>query len=317
MPRILVVDDSTLDRLLARRLLEKDAELILTEAIDGTDALRQMELFVPDAVVTDLQMQPMDGLQLVETVRRKYPFVPVVLMTAHGSEEVAAQALQAGAANYVPKSELPRHLLPTIRDVLAATSGHRRRHELMNCLERRQIELALANDSALIPPLVDLIQQWIAKLGGVDEPGRLQVAMALEEALLNAMYHGNLEWSADELADSSSQLVSAGRDLISERRQTAPYNRRRVQFIARIDRQHARFIIRDEGRGFDRQRWDEASSPAALTSGVGRGLVLIKLFMDEVALNERGNEITMVKRWSGNAAVSASSCPAAVPASLD
>ncbi len=311
MPRILVVDDSTLDRLLARRLLEKDPELILTEAIDGTDALRQMELFVPDAVITDLQMQPMDGLQLVETVRRKYPFVPVVLMTAHGSEEVAAQALQAGAANYVPKSELPRHLLPTIRDVLAATSGHRRRHELMNCLERRQIELALANDSTLIPPLVDLIQQWVAKLGEVDEPGRLQVAMALEEALLNALYHGNLELSAEELADSSSHLIAQGRDLIAERRQTAPYSERRIHFIARIDRQHARFVIRDEGRGFDRRRWDEAASPEALSRGADRGLVLIKLFMDEVALNDRGNEVTMVKRWSRGAAA----CPSAAPAS--
>ena len=60
----------------------------------------------PDIVVSDLQMPEMDGLELVETIRREHPGLPVILMTAHGSEETAIQALRKGATNYVAKRNL-------------------------------------------------------------------------------------------------------------------------------------------------------------------------------------------------------------------
>jgi len=72
-----------------------------------------MEL--PDLVVTDWQMPEIDGLELVNTIGDKYPEVPVVLMTAHGSEVVAAQALANGAASFVPKSDLADNLVETVR----------------------------------------------------------------------------------------------------------------------------------------------------------------------------------------------------------
>ncbi|HKB37178.1 MAG TPA: response regulator, partial [Gemmataceae bacterium] len=60
----------------------------------------------------------MNGLQLVEEIRLRYPFVPVILMTKHGSEDLAIQALQRGAASYVPKVNLARDLLETAEGVL-------------------------------------------------------------------------------------------------------------------------------------------------------------------------------------------------------
>ena len=56
----------------------------------------------------------MDGLQLVQAIRSKYPGMPVILMTAHGSEDIAIQALQKGAASYVPKKSLARDLAETL-----------------------------------------------------------------------------------------------------------------------------------------------------------------------------------------------------------
>ena len=72
----------------------------------------------PLAVLTDLDMPEMNGLDLVVALRREHPSIPVILMTAFGSEEIAIQALQSGAASYVPKRALARDLIATLQDVL-------------------------------------------------------------------------------------------------------------------------------------------------------------------------------------------------------
>src|SRR6476659_7666012 len=102
MPSILVVDDSPLDRHLAVSLLKKSPDYAVFEAIDGKDALAKIELHLPDLVVTDMMMPNLNGLELVAEVKEEYPLMPIILMTSLGSEEIAVQALQRGAASYVP-----------------------------------------------------------------------------------------------------------------------------------------------------------------------------------------------------------------------
>src|SRR5262245_20006909 len=93
---VLVVDDSPVDLRLAGGILEKSSEFRAMYAGNGTEALTAMERQLPGMVLTDLQMPEMDGLELVEAIRTRYPLVPVILMTAHGSEAIAIKALQRG-----------------------------------------------------------------------------------------------------------------------------------------------------------------------------------------------------------------------------
>jgi CheY-like chemotaxis protein len=119
MTRILVVDDSPVDGRLAGRLLEKGLEAEVTYAANGRAALDQIATCVPDLVVTDMQMPELDGLQLVAELKKKHATLPVILMTAAGSEEIAMQALHAGAASYVPKRLLSKELVDVAVRVLS------------------------------------------------------------------------------------------------------------------------------------------------------------------------------------------------------
>ena len=104
MAHILVVDDSAADRELAGHLLEKQGWTVFY-AEDGTEALVQMKSQLPDLVLTDLVMPKLDGLGLVEQVKVDHSAVPVVLMTAKGSEEIAVRALERPRAfSMRPKS---------------------------------------------------------------------------------------------------------------------------------------------------------------------------------------------------------------------
>src|SRR5215467_12614868 len=125
MAKILVVDDSLMDRTLASKLLEKHTGWTVAHAEHGRAALVVLERETFDLVLTDLQMPEMNGLELVSAIRAQHTYVPVILMTAHGSEEIAMQALQRGAASYVPKQNLALDLVETAESVLTVATAER------------------------------------------------------------------------------------------------------------------------------------------------------------------------------------------------
>ena len=98
-----------MERLLVEGLLRKNPDYRVELAENGKEALTKIAASPPDLVVTDLIMPEMDGLELVRTVRRRHPDIPVILMTAYGDETTVVDALEAGAASYVePVQELLR-----------------------------------------------------------------------------------------------------------------------------------------------------------------------------------------------------------------
>ena len=93
---VLIVDDSVIDRHLAGAIVQKLEGWKATFAGNGVEALQLLKSgALPDLVLTDMLMPEMDGLELVQAIRNQYPLLPVILMTAHGSEDIAIQALQA------------------------------------------------------------------------------------------------------------------------------------------------------------------------------------------------------------------------------
>jgi CheY-like chemotaxis protein len=297
MATILVVDDSSVDRRFVGGLLQRDGKYQVEFAEDGAQALSKMREMTPDMIVTDLQMPNRNGLELVTAVRMHHAQVPIVLMTGHGSEALAVEALQRGAAGYVPKALLGERLLDAIDEALSMSRADRSYEQLIACLNRCEFRFELDNDGSLVDPLVDLVQQMVAGMRLTDATGRFRVGAALKEALFNAIYRGNLEISFQEMQDARSGLaLGQGDDLIRKRRETAPHRDRRVKVFVTIGPEEARFVVGDDGPGFEPGKIPAAGQPGSLDPETGRGLVLIRAFMDEVTFNDKGNEITLIKR---------------------
>ena len=294
---LLLVEDNPADVRLVRELLKDSCfEGTVTAVENGRqalDALRARE-GAYDIVLTDLQMPGINGLELVEEAQRAYPSLPVVLMTAFGNEEIAFQALKKGAVSYVPKGLLGRELAATIRDVLEVCKATRDRRRLFACLTRSESEFCLANDPALIPPLIGHLGENLDRIGRHDEAERFHVGMALYEALTNAMFHGNLEMPSSLREEDEAAYYG----LAARRRGESPYAGRLVHVIARETRDEVVYIVRDEGPGFRVGSVPDPAEAANLDKVSGRGLLLIRTFMDKVFHNETGNQITMVKQCS-------------------
>ena len=294
MTTVLVVDDSEVDRRLVGGLLGKRAECAIEYAADGIEALAQMEGGVPDLIVTDLRMPKMDGLELVRAIRAQHPVVPVILITAHGSEVLAVEALKQGAAGYVPKTQIAEKLLDTVEEVLALARADQNYEKMISCLNKSDFTffLELENDPALIDPLIELVKQSVARIRLCDFTGQLRIGVALKEALHNAIVRGNLEIGLEQMKEAEAKGVN----LVKERSQQAPYRDRRVFIDVKISTKEARFVIKDEGPGFDVSALPDPTESTTGQRKGGRGLSLMLTFMDEVTFNDVGNEVTLVKR---------------------
>ena len=289
---VLIVDDAAVDRRWAGAIVERHGGLRPCYAGTGAAALEAVERERPAVVLTDLRMPVMDGLALVEALRARHPLVPVVLMTAHGSEEVALRALQRGATSYVPKRRLAQDLPATLDQVLAAARAGRQRQRLLDCEVEAESRFVLESDPALVPPLVARLHEMSDRFGLFAEDVAMRVGVALHEALLNAIYHGNLEVSSDLRQDGESAYHA----LAARRRAEPPYRDRRLRAQARFTRSEATYVLCDEGPGFDPATLPDPADPANLDRVGGRGLLLIRMFMDAVTFNPSGNQITLVKR---------------------
>jgi CheY-like chemotaxis protein len=299
MTHVLVVEDSRTQALAIQMQLE-DAGFSVSVAGNGKEALAELarsraagaESTYPDVVLTDLEMPEVNGLVLVEAVRRDYSNLPVVLMTAVGSEEIAVQALRKGAASYVPKRNLETDIAPTLYDVLSVVQAGRSQLRLMESLTETEMRFVLDNDASLVPALIGHLDQQIAGMQRGDWNERMRTGIALREAILNAIYHGNLEVPS-ELRQEDEKRFHA---LVNERRRQVPYRDRRVYVRATLGREETVLVVEDQGSGFDPMALPDPADPANLDRIGGRGLLLIRTFMDHVEHNATGNAITMVKR---------------------
>jgi CheY-like chemotaxis protein/anti-sigma regulatory factor (Ser/Thr protein kinase) len=292
MPTVLVVDDAAVDRRLVGGLLEQDPDLTVAFATSGTHALTMMRQSVPALVLTDLIMPEMNGLQLVTAIRDQHPFVPVILMTSKGNEEIAVQALQRGAASYVPKGQLADTLLETVHAVLDASRPREGQARLLTHIVNSQCKFRLANDCTLFPPLISYVQDSAARFGLFDQIERVRMGIALEEALVNALYHGNLEVQSGLMEEDHDAYYA----LVEQRSQVSPYKERHIDVELKISTEEAIVTIRDSGPGFDPHSLPDPTDPVNLDKVSGRGLLLMRTFVDELLFNNRGNEVTLIKR---------------------
>lgn len=294
MATILIVDDSKLDRSIAGTCVQQEG-FQPQYAVDGSQALSSIQRDEPDLVLTDLVMPGMDGLELVQQIRRRHPRVPVILMTGKGVEDTAARALKAGAASYIPKKFLKQSLGDTVRSVLATAKALIRRRDAWTFLNYRESYYVLGYEQDGRSTLISHLEEELDRFDLCDASERIRVGTALSEALANAIDHGNLELNS-ALREHSDQTYY---ELGQERTSLAPYRDRRVHITTRLTPSEVTYVIRDEGPGFDHRDLPDPTDPENLVKLSGRGLLLIQTFMDEVRFNDRGNEITMVKRRNG------------------
>nr|AOE12745.1 sigma-54 dependent transcriptional regulator/response regulator [uncultured bacterium]CCG00001.1 Transcriptional regulatory protein zraR [uncultured Flavobacteriia bacterium] len=115
---LLVEDEVNIRRVMKKVLQEQDLKLIITEAVDGVDAINQLNGTTFDLVLCDIKMPKKDGLDVLKYIKDKNIQMPVVMISGHGDLETAVQAMRLGAYDYIAKPPDLNHLLQTVKSAL-------------------------------------------------------------------------------------------------------------------------------------------------------------------------------------------------------
>lgn len=233
-----------------------------------------------------------DSREWLEAVREQQPDLPIVLVSAdspHTSGTV--KALILGAASFVPRNRMSRDLALTVERVVALCCPEETA-PVGTLLRQTRHDYRLGNDRKEIVPVVRHLATEFDRFEICRRADRVRVSVAIEEALVNAIVHGNLEIPS-ELRERGDDAYETG---IATRRGQPPYQERRVHVWAALTDEKATVVIRDEGPGFDPADVPDPTDPENLAKPHGRGLLLMRAFMDEVTYNDAGNEVTLVKQ---------------------
>jgi serine/threonine-protein kinase RsbW len=221
-------------------------------------ATRHLQSF--DLVVTDLDVQETTSINSDNGGRPKY--LPQGTERHEGKRTKAFKVCAAGLTRSGFDEEELKDLVSTILDYkIRFVDTERSVQEL-----HEYIEFELPSAISLMHIVLEYLLKRVEKLGVVKcEQSNLFVA--LDEAFVNAIKHGNKY--------DSSKLI---------------------RIAAEVSKQEARFVIEDEGEGFDVENIADPLDPENLFKTSGRGVLFIYNIMDEVKYNDRGNRLTMVKR---------------------
>jgi CheY-like chemotaxis protein len=299
MSSILLVEDSPTQAMQLKLLLESGSHAVIN-CDDGLPALDFLANGNCELVITDLELPVMNGLDLIKKMKADFPQIPAILITGHGSERLAAEALKVGATAYVPKSMIDDLLLGTVEDVLGVMRTDRRYSELIDCTVENRLVFELPSRPELLITAIDLVTQMAAGMQLLTVMERYRVSQAMQHAVSNALYRGNLELSREQFQHASvaETDLAALPAIVHERLAVAPYQQRKVHFDARLMRDLIRVVIKDEGPGFDHRSMEAKQleqETAPFTGDSGRGFALMCRFMDKVSFNSAGNEITLIK----------------------
>jgi DNA-binding NarL/FixJ family response regulator len=120
---VIIAEDHTILREGLRSLLSSNPDFeIVAEAADGREAVRQVEKFKPDLILTDLSMPKMNGMEAIREFKKRSPRTKILVLTVHDAEEYILETFKAGADGYVLKDSTHHELVMAIKNVLTGKS---------------------------------------------------------------------------------------------------------------------------------------------------------------------------------------------------
>jgi DNA-binding response OmpR family regulator len=288
--KILVAEDQdALRTFLCRTLSREGFEAI--EAKDGESAIELYKSLKPPLVVSDIMMPRMDGLTLLQEIKRIDPEAAVILMTGHGNEDILLKALQGGATNFFKKPFNIRSLIAEIRKIFQYKIETVRSILFSPYLVEESKSFLITTGEAQYHPIINQITLQLPCL--LAESEILNLKIGIEEMITNAIEHGNL---AISLAEKNAAITEGNLGkLLRDRIAQGGNSSKKVSISSRLSRESFTITIRDEGDGFDWRNLP-ALAPENLFSFGGRGIFLTKIYYDEVSYNDPGNEVTLIKR---------------------
>ena len=260
-------------------------------ARDGDEALKIFQIEEIEGIFCALTMPKIGGLELLKEVKSANSRRPLVMLCPTNDSENALNAVQLGACDYLFKAIDPLELRRTLDRVESLHEGFHFSAYALDHLLQETRTMEIGNDFEGVNRIISFMTQDLPSYGILNQEQLFRMNMLLKEAIENAIFLGNLELSSQMRRDNPKLFYKTA----AQKRDIDPYINRKLILQYDISRNSAKYVVRDEGKGFAHADLLDPADPDNLLRIEGRGLIMIMNFMDEVFWNDRGNEVTMVR----------------------
>ncbi|MCC6546173.1 response regulator [Candidatus Sumerlaeota bacterium] len=291
--KILVIEDDPSVNLFLREVA-KAAGHETASAETGEQGLQRYADFAPDLILADVHLPDIDGLKVLEKIRRRNSDVIFIVVTGLGSVDIAVRALQLKANNFLHKPvrvELIKSLLQKYDQRLKVTHL---RGEVSRMVVRRDLRMVLPSRLEIIGSAVEVLVREAAPW--LNEQEQFGIQLGLHELLTNAVEHGNLAITYEEKHRALSEGPHQFQQLV-ERRMVHPiYGQRQVTVEFNQTNDRLDWVIQDEGDGFD---WAGVPSPLDSENQErlnGRGIFLARFQFDALEYIGNGNKVRVSRQ---------------------
>ncbi|MGB2769490.1 MAG: sigma-54 dependent transcriptional regulator [Candidatus Zixiibacteriota bacterium] len=184
--RILVVDDEEIVLKSCRKILEGGGHEVLT-VLSGQGAFDILEKEPIDIVITDIKMPGIDGIQVLERVKEKYPDIAVIMITGYSTVQSAVQAMKLGAFEYIPKPFTPDEVLIVVEKALEKKSLI-----IENIYLRKELEAKYGFDNIIgSSPKMQEVYKLIRKVAPTDSTVLIRGESGTGKELIARALHFN------------------------------------------------------------------------------------------------------------------------------
>ncbi|MCX7047156.1 MAG: response regulator [Candidatus Sumerlaeota bacterium] len=291
MTQVLIIDDEPGAIKVAQQYVTDAGYEVLTAA-SSAQGLALFHQHLPPVVITDFKMPGMNGLDLLKKIKGIKPDTVVVVITAYGSEEVAAEAIRWGANDYLIKPFSFGDLSMTL-----FRYRHRIQENLLGALAprittREVLDFNLATRLEDIEAATQLMSERI-RIFVNDPDAAMSLRFGVGEMLTNALEHGNLGITHEE--KKAAFDADAWEELLAERLADPARSARRIRAHFEIGPQGMMCAIEDEGAGFDWKSLPRSLKAETMHLDMGHGIQMTRQHFDDVSYSDGGRRVTLKK----------------------
>jgi len=250
-----------------------------------------------DIVIADVAMPGIDSLGLLKAILTKHPSQAVIALSRDTSYDQALDYFRNGATDLLARPVDLAWLERVIREVVYSRRIEERERLSYKFVTHEKTEMVFSCQEVIELGTVPLpIVGRLEAIGALDHAEALRVRLAVQEAVLNGLEHGNLAlesvWKEDVRSNGDDRFAEVRRERLSD----PLYSERLIHVVVAYEEAMLQISIRDEGEGFLNLGAGHKTLGMHNVACSGRGLALMSSAVDEVSFDRNGSEVTLRKK---------------------
>ncbi len=295
----IISSDQKLNQLILKELGKDEAGGDSVSAHgETTDILEFLNFDIPEIVIINLADKNCDLENIITQIvadnwLHNFGIIGIYDKKSQSELELAEKLKKTNLLNLFESGKIPTTLLKTVRIIKANSQVIFQREISTTLVEKLSGSFELDNDLLSVPSYTNLLSIALFNKGFIDADMKTSFNIALTELLINAVEHGNCTISYAE----KQEFIKKGgsiQDLVEEKCQDPQIARKRVVLEYEIQPSQSVFKVRDQGVGFNVQKYHEWIQKKNLYSLHGRGIMMARSLSKKLTYNAKGNEATLV-----------------------